>query len=67
MLRDLLGLKELEKIDVDSKKRINVHRKILETKPIIKNVFQEVHKLFINLDENYLIQSNLIFNSLRTF
>ena len=54
MLRDLLGLKELEKIDVDSKKRINVHRKILETKPIIKNVFQEVHKLFINLDENYL-------------
>ena len=54
MLRDLLGLKEIKKIDIDSKNRIIAHRKILEKRPIIKNIFRELHELFIYLDINYL-------------
>lgn len=41
-------------VDVDSVDRINVHREIIGRKPMIKDVFCEIHQLMLDLEGRYL-------------
>tara|TARA_B100000965_G_scaffold338843_1_gene306219 strand:- start:232 stop:1017 length:786 start_codon:yes stop_codon:yes gene_type:complete len=53
MLRKLFELNDLRKIDIDSPERIDIHRNIINSKPIMKEVFTEIHNLFLSLDKKY--------------
>lgn len=53
MLKNFLKLNSLKKIDVNSEDRINAHRKIINNKNLIRNVFKEYHNLFLELDEKF--------------
>ena len=55
-IRDAKKIFELDNIanvDIDSKDRINLHREIIKSKPIMLEVFTEIHDLFYNLDQRY--------------
>jgi SAM-dependent methyltransferase len=53
MLNKLFRLNSIKKIDVNSEDRITTHRKIINNKILIKNVFKEYHELFLKLDKKY--------------
>lgn len=45
--------KRLDGIDINSRERISVHKQILNSKKMIKEVFQEFHQLFNSSDNNF--------------
>lgn len=45
--------RRLNGVDIDSKERIKVHREILESKKMIKEVFLEFHNIFDATDKKY--------------
>jgi SAM-dependent methyltransferase len=45
--------KRLKGIDIDSRERVLVHKKILKTKRMIQEVFKEFHILFDSIDREY--------------
>lgn len=49
LLRDPL----LDGMDVDGKRRLELHRKMLENKPMLREVFTEFHHLFRKLDQQF--------------
>lgn len=49
----------LERVDENSLERIEVHRMVLDTKPLLKKVFMEIHQLFQYLDEKFLTGNGL--------
>ena len=53
MLRNFLELKERKNIDIDGKDRIKVHRDIIQSKPIMLEVFTEMHDIFYKLDKKF--------------
>ena len=53
MLRKFFELDNIANVDIDSKDRINLHREIIKSKPIMLEVFTEIHDLFYNLDQRY--------------
>ena len=53
MLRKFFELDKLRSVDVDSEERISLHREIIKSKPIMLEVFTEIHDLFHNLDQKY--------------
>jgi SAM-dependent methyltransferase len=53
MLRKILSLPVLETGDLDGEKRLRVHQAVLRSKPVLRSVFQEFHRLFLRLDETY--------------
>ncbi len=53
MLRRLLALPELSRVDVDGHSRIDVHGTVLSRKPMLRNVFAECHQLFMELDRKH--------------
>lgn len=52
-LREFLFESEILDLDVESPERLTVHRKILNRKPLIKNVFLEFHHEIMKLDRKY--------------
>lgn len=53
LLRDFLIEKEIVNLNVDSPERMNIHKKVLQRKMILKNVFQEFHHEIMELDRKY--------------
>ena len=51
MISDVLREPLLKKLDVDSAERIQVHRAILESKPLMKEVCREMYSMCARLDE----------------
>jgi SAM-dependent methyltransferase len=43
----------LDGIDIDGEQRIAVHRRILERKPMLKAVFDEIYRLLLDLDARH--------------
>jgi SAM-dependent methyltransferase len=43
----------LDDIDIEDANRIEVHRRILATKPMLRGVFVEIYELFLALDREY--------------
>lgn len=54
MLADFLREPLLDKIDVDSTDRMTAHEEILNRKPMIREVFSEIHRLMWTLSRQYL-------------
>lgn len=52
-LIDLLRDSVLDGMDVDGEDRLELHRKILEKKPMLRQVFSEFHHLFRKLDRQF--------------
>lgn len=59
MLRKLLSYKKLNKIDIDSSKRIDVHDLIFNGKQSIKDIFDEWHSLFLSFEKKYFSGNGL--------
>ena len=53
MIRDWLGAPEIAEVDLDSSDRFDAHRAVLQRKPMLNEVFQEFHALFLSLDRRY--------------
>lgn len=53
MLIKIFSDKKLHKIDIDSPERIVTHRKILNRKKMIKDVFKEFHKEFLKTEKKF--------------
>ena len=53
MLIKLFSDKKLHKVDIDSPERIVTHRKILNKKKMIKDVFLEFHAEFLTTEKKY--------------
>jgi hypothetical protein len=53
MLSDILREPLLNTLDVDSAERIQVHRTILEAKPLMKEVCRELYSICAKLDERF--------------
>jgi SAM-dependent methyltransferase len=53
MLPRLLSLPELRQVDVDGQARIDLHASILARKPMLREVFTECHRLFMELDRTH--------------
>jgi SAM-dependent methyltransferase len=53
-IRDWLAEPAVRGVDVDSPDLIDVHRRILEAKPMLRGVFEEIYRLCRALDERYL-------------
>jgi SAM-dependent methyltransferase len=51
MLQRLLALPEIEHLNVDDTKRLEVHSTVLRRKPMLAAVFRECHELMLNLDD----------------
>ncbi len=52
-LVDLLREPAVENINVDDENRLTVHARMLERKPLLREVFSEFHHLFHRLDEKF--------------
>jgi SAM-dependent methyltransferase len=57
MLRKLLAAPELASVDIDSATRLDSHRAILKRKVMLKEVFQELHRVFLSLDKQYFMET----------
>jgi SAM-dependent methyltransferase len=53
-LAELLREPALASVDVDGVERMEVHRAIIDRKPMIREVFTEIHKLMLDLEAHYL-------------
>jgi hypothetical protein len=53
MLRNFLQAPEISQVDVDSSTRLNSHKAVLQRKPMLQEVFRELHGLFLDLDRRY--------------
>ncbi|MFO1078873.1 MAG: class I SAM-dependent methyltransferase [Planctomycetota bacterium] len=53
-IRDWLQEPMLRDVDIDGERRIEVHRRILQKKPMLKGVFDEIYRLVLRLDEQLL-------------
>ena len=53
MLRKFLAAPEIAKVDVDSLSRLKSHKTILDRKFMLREVFQEIHRSFIELDRQH--------------
>lgn len=53
MLRDILVPRELEAMDVDDPRRIDLHAAMLQRKPMLAEVFTECHQAFMERDLRY--------------
>jgi SAM-dependent methyltransferase len=53
MLRNFLQAPEVSQVDVDSSTRLNSHKVVLQRKPMLQEVFRELHWLFLDLDRRY--------------
>jgi SAM-dependent methyltransferase len=53
MLRDLLAAPEMTQVDVDSSRRLQSHQAVLARKAILREVFSELHRHFLDLDRQY--------------
>lgn len=53
-LSRLLQEPELAGVDVDGEERMRVHRTIIDRKPMIRDVFTEIHRLMLDLERRYL-------------
>jgi SAM-dependent methyltransferase len=53
-LREWLTEPAVRGVNVDSPDLIDVHRRVLESKPMIRGVFEEIYRLCRTLDERYL-------------
>ena len=56
---DWLREPNLEKMDVDGESRLQLHRKILQKKRMLRDVFNEFHHLFKKLDHQYFSGSGI--------
>jgi hypothetical protein len=52
-LRNSLREPLLDGVDIDGEDRIEVHRRILQRKPMLKGVFDEIYRKLLALDERY--------------
>jgi SAM-dependent methyltransferase len=52
-IRNLLAEPRLAGVDVDSDDRVELHRRILGEKKMIRQVFEEIYRLCTDLDERY--------------
>lgn len=57
MLRKFLAAPELSSVNVDSAARLDSHRSILERKAMLKEVFLELHRIFLSLDKQYFAET----------
>lgn len=53
-LADLLREPALAGVDVDGVERMQAHRAIIDRKPMIREVFTEIHRLMLSLEGKYL-------------
>ena len=59
ILFDLLRNPLVESVNVDSQERFDIHRKIIESKPMLCEVFTEFHILFHALDQKFFTAEGL--------
>jgi SAM-dependent methyltransferase len=50
---DLLRLPDMATVDIDGEERVQVHRRILARRPMIREVFAEFHAIFADCDARY--------------
>lgn len=57
MFRKILAAPEIAKVDVDSLTRLQSHKAVLDRKPMLREVFQEIHRSFLELDRKYFLDT----------
>ncbi len=57
MFRKILAAPEIAKVDVDSLTRLQSHKAVLDRKPMLREVFQEIHRSFLELDRQHFIDT----------
>ena len=55
MTRELLVDPRLKGIDINSKQLLEIHNKILQEKPIMRNVFKKFYTICRGLDEIFFL------------
>jgi SAM-dependent methyltransferase len=57
MFRKLLAAPEIAEVNVDSLTRLKSHKAVLDRKSMLREVFQEIHWSFIELDRQYFLDT----------
>ena len=55
MISKLLVEPRLKGIDINSKQLLEIHNRILQEKPIMKNVFKKFYTIYRGLDEFFFL------------
>lgn len=57
MFRKILAAPEIAEVNVESLTRLKSHKAVLDRKVMLREVFREIHQVFIDLDRRYFLDT----------